>query len=334
MKPIDICLTVDTEFSLGTTFRAAGGAPVGVERVHCRVDGHDWGLGHLLTVLDHHGLRATFFVEALHVVHFGDAPMGEVVQRILAAGHDVQLHLHPQWLFFRDPDWRRRLPCKPPDDRCEGRTEAELDDMIGLGLASFARWGAPRPVALRTGGLRVDRAVYRAMARQGLRLASNIGWGWFEPEDPSLRIAAGLAWIEGVLELPVLTYRQLAVGPLRPLRLFTITATSAAETRSLLNQAWRRQVSPCVILTHPFEFVRYFGGTDPVSPSRITLGRLGALCGHLARHPGRFRVVCLRDGLAGWQDLPEQTFPPIRVPAMATMLRVVANAANDSLRWI
>ncbi|MGB3745233.1 MAG: hypothetical protein WBD11_12015, partial [Xanthobacteraceae bacterium] len=53
------------------------------------------GLGFFLESLAEFGARATFFVETLQTAYFGDEPMGGIARRIAAAGHDVQLHLHP-----------------------------------------------------------------------------------------------------------------------------------------------------------------------------------------------------------------------------------------------
>lgn len=338
MESIDVCLTVDVEFSLGRTFQGVGNLPIGLDRIYCPIGQEDWGLGRILDTLQQYQLPATFFIEALHVFHFGYEPMAGAVDRILRAGHDVQLHLHPQWLFFRDQDWRRRLPCRPPADNCEGRGEDEILEMIDLGLEAFARWGAPRPIALRTGALRVDRTVYRAMRRRGLYLASNVGLGAFEPIEPELHLAGGRIRVHDVLEVPVLTYRQATFGSLKALRLLTITSTSAEETRALLEQASRSHQSPCIILTHPHEFVRYFDSDKPVSPSRINLRRLIALCRLLGRERDRgaprWRAVSFRDAAADWAALPEASFPPLQTPPLASVARVLANRANDTLRWI
>lgn len=333
MDRIDVSITIDTEFSLGGTFRPGGGRPLADERVQCSVGGRAWGVPHLLEVFAAHGLKATFFVETLHVAHFGEGPMGAVVQRLLAAGQDVQLHLHPQWLVFREQGWRERPRRSPVPDNCEGRSEAELCDMIGAGMETFRRWGAPAPIALRTGGLRTDAAVYRAMAKMGLPLASNIGWGLFEPTEEVLRIAAGRAWIEGVLEVPVVTYRQVSAGLLKPLRICTVTSTSRAEQRWLLDRAAEQAMSPFVILTHPFEFVRYFGEPGPVAPSRVNLARLEALCRLLSGDRRRFRTIAFADAAADWAKLPPARFPPPRVPAFATAGRLVENALNDARLW-
>ena len=330
---IDVSITVDVEFSLGGTFRPGGGRPLADERVQCSVDGRAWGLPHLMEVLAAHGLKATFFVETLHVLHFGDLPMGGFVERIVKAGHDVQLHLHPQWLVFQNPNWREWPPGTPLLDNCDGRSEAELCDWIGAGVEAFRRWGASAPIALRTGGLRTDRTVYRSMAKMGIPLASNLGWGLFEPTDESLRIAAGRTWIEGVLEVPVVTYRQISAGFLKPLRVCAITSTSRKEQRWLLERAVRDGVSPFVILTHPFEFARFFGQPEPCAPNHVNASRFEALCRRLTDHPQTFRNVTFAGGLAEWTRLPPARFPPMRAPAFATAVRLAENNLNDLRLW-
>src|SRR5262249_35577838 len=120
---------------------------IGAPMVTLAADGQEFGLGFILETLNAFGVTATFFVEALNYCYFGDEPMASLAERILEAGHDVQLHLHPCWLYFRDPLWRQSLGDLQPSDSCAGRSEAELDEMISLGLAAFARWGVPRPVA-------------------------------------------------------------------------------------------------------------------------------------------------------------------------------------------
>lgn len=201
----EVCITVDIEFSIAGAFAAPERyAPLADEVVQCRVDGKEQGLGFILDSLAAHGHRATFFTEALQTTYFGDGPMARFAQRIVSAGHDVQLHLHPCWLHFQDERWRQ--PSFVPNDYCSGRTAAELDQMIQLGIEAFSRWGIARPVALRTGGFRTDRTVYRAMARAGIDLASNIGLAVMEPAEPELRVWGGQHRFDGVLEVPTLSY--------------------------------------------------------------------------------------------------------------------------------
>ena len=142
----EVCITIDTEFSIGGAFAdPVRRRPIGEENVTCPADGHENGLGFLLDTFRDHGIAATFFTETLQSAYFGDAPMGRMVERILRAGQDVQLHLHPCWRSFRDPDWRETIRHAPPNDRCDGRGDAEMQDIVADGIAGLRRIGAPAP---------------------------------------------------------------------------------------------------------------------------------------------------------------------------------------------
>ena len=122
----------------------------------------------------------------------------------------MQLHLHPVWTYFDHPQWQARLAQVQPSDHLHSRTIEQLVGWMQRGIDVFGQWGVAAPVALRTGNLNVDRNVYRAMSQVGLKIASNVGLAIFEPRETELRLNAGIHRIEGITELPVLTYTDLA----------------------------------------------------------------------------------------------------------------------------
>lgn len=191
----------------------------------------------MLDTLAGYGIRATFFVETLNTHYFGDEPMGGIARALHRAGHDVQLHLHPCWSYFERSDWSDRLKTDPPNDDICRRDRTELERLIRSGMETFERWSVPAPLALRTGGLRVSRAIYQAMRACGLTLASNVGLGIYRPAEPELRLPSGRHRIEDVVEIPVTSYLDRSI-PGRPrCKSLTITGTSWPETRALLRQA-------------------------------------------------------------------------------------------------
>ncbi len=62
----------------------------------------DFGIPYQLDVLDRHGLRGVFFVEALHTQILGSEYLSRTVDMIRTRGHSVQLHCHIEWLWFHD----------------------------------------------------------------------------------------------------------------------------------------------------------------------------------------------------------------------------------------
>jgi hypothetical protein len=319
-----VCITIDTEFSIGGAFAdPARRRPVGAANVTCEVAGREQGLGFLLDVFSRHRTTCTYFVETVQGHWFDDGEMGRIVDRILAAGQDVQLHLHPCWAAFGDPDWRERVGRTAPNDDCDRLGQDELEALIRAGIARLERMGAPRPVALRTGNLRASRSVYRAMRACGLAVASNVGLAVCRPEEPHLCLRGGRHRIESVLEVPVLTY-----GPGE--RLLTTTGCSAAETEALLWQARRKGVPTVVLLTHPFEFIK----GDRLDPARqrrnrINQRRMERLCAFIAEHPEDFEAVSFGQAAAGWLAAPDVPEPALSAPLPRVLARMIENKAND-----
>jgi hypothetical protein len=328
----EICLTIDTEFSIGSSFERPDSCdPVGEQAVYCRDrSGTAHGLDFILATLDRYAIPATFFVEALNVCHFGDEPMGRIARQIHARGHDVQLHLHPAWLRCRDPNWRRSVVSHPPSDSMADYSPAELAQMIGLGIDCFRRWGLPRPIALRAGNLQANLAVYRAMRDHGLVLASNLGLAIHQPVEHALQLYGGRHWIDGVLELPVLTYVDVALGRTRHWHSLTLTGCSPAETCTLLAAAEAARLTPVTILTHPFEFAHIEDESfTRVRGSAINRARLHKLCRFLDDNRHRFAAVRVSDRSRAWLAAPGTENPTFHAPLSIFLARALANTLND-----
>lgn len=324
-----VFITIDTEFSIGGAFGAPSTlAPIGAQNVLGTVAGRSEGLGFMLDTFAEFGLPATFFVEALQTAYFGDVPMGDLARRIAAAGHDLQLHLHPVWTYFDHPQWQAELARVQPTDHLHGRQLGQLVGWMQRGIDTFARWGLPAPVALRTGNLMVDRNVYRAMSQVGLVVASNISRAVFEPQEPALQFNAGIHLIDGITELPVLTYADLRLGPRLHRKALTVTGSSFAEARHLLLQAHAAGAPSVVLLTHCHEFVKG-DMRSALRPDRVNQRRLAALCRFLRQNTGRFEVSTL-GGMAAMPASAAPTADPLlRVPARLALLRAAQNKLNE-----
>jgi hypothetical protein len=328
--PTEVCLTVDTEFSIGGAFADPQRyRPLSSEPVDGLVDGRAEGLGFLLAALRDHRIAATFFVEVLQSFYFGDQPMGRVVGRIAADGHDVELHLHPGWLAFRSAEWRTARP----DDSCALRTRSELRAMIEFGIAQFDRWQVPSPQALRTGNFAFARPVHEAMVDCGLGLGSNIAISVFPPRDPECHVPSGSVMVDGVLEVPAFTY--MAPNPPRGSRPRTlaITASSWRETEALLWRARDAAISPIVVLTHPFEFVkrRNFRFSE-TRRDRVNQQRLLRFLEFLSSNGDAFSATTFARSGNAWIARGGSPGGLLQAPFYPAMARLAENAAN-TLVW-
>lgn len=324
-----VFITIDTEFSIGGAFESPDDhAPIGAQNVLCTVDGVSEGLGFMLNTFRAHGIRATFFVEAMQTAFFGDAPMGELTKRIADAGHDVQLHLHPVWTYFDHADWRRQLATERPADDFHGRSIDQLTTWMRRGIAVFERWRVPPPVALRTGNLMVDRNVYRAMSQVGMKVASNIARALFDPEDPALRFNGGVRRIEGIVELPVMTYGGLKLGRRRQLKSLTIAGSSIDEIVHVLERAHDQRCSSAVVLTHCHEFVK--GDMNgKLKVNRLNQSRLVALCRFLRDQSDRFEPATMAEMATAPAATHVESDALLEVPARLAVRRIVQNTLSD-----
>lgn len=327
---VRVHVTVDTEFNIAGTFADPSSyRPIGAESVYCSIEGRSEGLGYLLRTLAAYDLQATFFVEALNTLYFGDEPMAEVVHDLRAEGHDIQLHLHPCWAYFRDPDWRQRLASEPPDDDASRRSMDDMVALIDLGCDVFRRWGLPKPEALRTGGLRVGMDVYRAMRERGIALASNVGIGLYRPQEPELHLYSGAHEVSGVVELPVTTYCDFRLGGRAHYKSLTITGTSWPEMASILYSARDLGVTDIVVLTHPFEFVKHRHESYRTAyVDRVNRHRLERLCEFLSAEPGF--VASTLGGFIRERDA-EGRNQLISVPFRHALGRMLINRINHAM---
>lgn len=330
-----VFLTIDTEFSIGGTFAdPKQNHPVGTQAVYCRIGSKSHGLDLLLNVFREFDIAATFFVEALNVNYFGDEPMCGVAKAIAAAGHDVQLHLHPCWTYFKNPDWRNLLEVSPPSDHMHSRSLGQLVSWMQEGIQTFERWGVGRPAALRTGSMMADRTVYRAMEDVGLGLASNLGLAMYRPLAPELHIYSGIQRIGKVLELCVTTYADMNVFGRRHFRSLTITGASWGETRALLLAANAAGVGTIVLLTHPFEFVKYSRPDfEDLRPNGINQDRLLRLCNFIRDNPERFEATTFRSLHDHPGDVQTSENIVLDVPIRHTLSRMALNSLNN-MSWI
>lgn len=284
-----VAITVDTEPSIAGAFTNPGRfKPLIHEPVWGEVAGRSEALGFMMHTLGSHKLRATFFIETVHLSYFPERFMGDYAKRLQQEGQDIQLHLHPVWSRFEDEKFARI------NDRCRDLDENRLVELIGRGAARIEAWCGRRPSCLRTGNFSVSTGVYRAMRQAKMPMASNICLAVAPPLEKELHVAGGVHRIEGIVELPVTCFRDrgpIGRGRYRPLQ---VSACSFEELRDLLNALHQAGASLAVLVTHPFEFLKWSGPEfSRLRVNRLVQRRFEQLCRFLADNSDRFEAVGL-----------------------------------------
>jgi peptidoglycan/xylan/chitin deacetylase (PgdA/CDA1 family) len=262
-----VLLTVDTELTWGHHARGASWQ----ENLARSFDPAGVGVPYQLETLRAHGLKACFFVDPMPALVYGIEPIRRMVEPILAAAQEVQLHLHPAWLSVADGRAGERFELTCFD-------EAAQRDLIAKARDLLIEAGAPPPIAFRAGSYAADAATIAALRSLGIRYDSSHN-GSHHPDPSALPLPPGqIAPVDlgGVVEIPV-TQIESAAGKLRHLQL---CAVSTAEMRAALLHAGRSAHPVATIVSHSFELAT----RDGLRANSIVVGRFEALCRFLSEH--------------------------------------------------
>lgn len=254
----------------------------------------EFSLSYQMDVLDAHGLKTVFLVESLFACAVGIEALGEIVAMIQARGHEVQLHVHPEWLAWM-PD--SILPGRTGQNLKEF-TEEEQGVILARGLDNLRQAGALNVQAFRAGNYGADFATLRALARLGIPFDTSYNRCYLDAEC-GLRLPDPLVqprMVEGVCEVPI-SYFSDYPGHLRHVQL---CACSHREVRQAVTQAWRLGWRTFVLVSHSFELLRRDRFGIPNAPDRVMIKRFERLCQFLGANRDQFRT-------AGFSDLDPPT---------------------------
>ncbi len=202
-----VFLTIDTE--LMWRHHAAGLDAGAIARRSLEPAGV--GIGWQLAALAQHGLKATFFVDPMPGPVHGLDPIRRVVEAILAAGQEVQLHLHPNWTEADPTDRKRAASFELIDFPAH-----EQRDLLARARELLVEAGAPTPIAFRSGSYSANDDTLAALAALGFAYDSSHNGSenpWPSAINLPVRQIAPVVR-NGVIEVPV-TLIEDAPSPIR-----------------------------------------------------------------------------------------------------------------------
>jgi hypothetical protein len=264
-----VFITIDTEYSSGlyTGPHAADRAENFAHSIACITPQGPAGIGHKLDLLARYGQKAVFFVDPMPALVWGLAAIEDIVGPIIAAGQDVQLHCHTEWLGHAGS-------ANPLASRRTGRNLADFPLEDQCAILSYAREtlmaaGAPAPVAFRAGNYGANDDTLRALAELGIAYDSShcpalvggdcrISLGP-EVRDPLVHL--------GVIEVPTGSIGTLGGGQ----RHAQITALSLGEMLAAIAHARDSGRESFTLVSHSFELInRRKRAVNPIVRRRFT----------------------------------------------------------------
>jgi peptidoglycan/xylan/chitin deacetylase (PgdA/CDA1 family) len=292
-----VFLTIDIE--IAWRHHAAGLEPAVVEARSIEPGGV--GLGWQLDLLARHGLKACFFVDPLPARLYGLDPFRRIVAAVLDAGHEVQLHAHPNWTGATLADRRAHGSFELIDLSADGQRK-----LLAEAAALLVAAGAPRPIAFRSGSYSANDDTLSALAAIGIGYDSSHN-GAHHPWPSAIGLPASrIAPVarRGVVEVPV-TVIEDTPGVWRN---FQICALSAGEMRAALDHAIAENHAATVIVGHSFELANRAG----LAPNRVHVRRFEALCALLSARRERAPTAHFADCPSLPLDRNDQPLPANR----------------------
>lgn len=319
-------ITIDTEYSSDMARKAGPGcrAENFARTVSGRTAEGDYGLAYKLDMFNRYGHHGVCFVDPMPALLWGVAAIEDVVAPILERGHDVQLHLHSEWLELADPGHplRRRL------GGATGRNVRDFGLEQQCALIDWARdtlvsAGAPAPVAFRAGNYGADDNTLRALAHCGIGYDTSHTPGIEQSEcgialGPEHRVPLRH---QGVIEVPIGCIATVGGG----LRHAQITALSAREMVAALRHARAAGTPSFTMVSHSFELVNRRRG----KVNRIVRRRFERLCDAIARMKGVRTGTYASDPPAVVTLDPADTLAP--ADPVAETLRIAEQLAANTL---
>ncbi|MBU7581031.1 MAG: polysaccharide deacetylase family protein [Porphyrobacter sp.] len=323
-----VFITIDTEYSSGlyTGTGASDRADNFARSISCVTPTGPSGVGHKLELLAEYGQKAVFFVDPMPALVWGVAAIEDIVGPILAAGQDVQLHCHTEWLGLAAPADRRGLPSR--GNNLADHSFDEQCAILDYARATLMAAGAPAPVAFRAGNYGANDNTLRALAALGLDYDSS--------HCPAL-VGTGACRISltaedrqpvghmGVLEVPVGAIGTMNGG----LRHAQITALTLNEMLGAIRHARDTGRDSFTLVSHSFELInRRKLAVNPIVRRRFiglikALGAMrGVSTGTYAQTPPALRLTG-----GACQPLPAS---PIRT-GMRLAEQFVSNALYGNL---
>ena len=282
------------------------------------VHGLGKGLDYILDQCAKHGVRATFFVEALGATQWGTDGLRRACRMILDAGQDVQLHVHP--VLADIPGFEDREDVLWKHDAAVQRR------LIGTGLDVLRECGVPRPCAFRAGDLAADERTLDAMAAEKLYIGSNrdldLKCSIRTRLNDRFPVRNDVSRLGRIVDLPVTALRSPLPFLDGPQRHFEISALSALEMTGGLVRMSRAGYSCATILTHPGEFFRLSRrGADAIGKNCRRLERLMAFL----KRRGDMRVLTVGE-CAAKSTIPESSPPEVWLNPVFSVVRVLEQA--------
>jgi hypothetical protein len=275
----------------------------------------DYGLSHIIDILNIWGIKATFFVETLCIDSTGTGKIRNFVDQIRLQGHDVQLLCNPEWLDY-DLTPVAGSVAKPYLHQFAGNEQTLI---VKLSMTNLAECGVTSVTAFRSGNYCSNTDTLSALAVNGIAFDSS-----YTPcyQDQACKFDGNVLLtqprkIGSVLEFPVSFFTDFSGGAQHA----QISACSFAELKEAMLNAWQDGWYSFVIASNSYELATMDRETGRCTGvNSVNSRRFARLCKFLSENGDKFRVTVFSE--INPDEVPvDLVKKPCKVSILGTIVR-------------
>jgi hypothetical protein len=277
MSNTRILVTIDVEGSMGGYLNNAGDArPALEERIFCVSNNKEYGIGMIMDILEQYAIQGVFFIDAELRHYFNRADICKIVTAIKERGHEIALHCHPIFGYFKDRSH------KDKKDLFFNYTLNQQKEIIGEAKKFLIECGAGGIFAFRASGFSANEDTHKALKEAGIKFSSSYNISSSDEckivDFDNLHNAP--FWADGIIEFPITCIREniLVRAGYKPLQLCAISST---EMNKAIDFYVSKNISCITILMHSFEFITHRGSYYDFKPNWPEIKKLKSLCSHI-----------------------------------------------------
>lgn len=281
MNKLNVFITIDTElwllynnFQKDLDSAIYGKTPQG-----------DFGVIHQLETFKKYDLNATFFVEPLFTLQYGEESLVELVTHINNYNQEIGLHIHTEWFSKKNS---HILANKKLGQNINDYSETEQTQIIKKGLELLKSSGAKNITSFRAGNYGGDFNTLKALKSNNILFDTTYNYPYLNSvcdmdTGEALQDTSRMA---DIYQIPVTYFHDYGNHP----RHLQLTACSLSEIKHVLTQAYQQQRHSCTIVLHSFEWIKRIrkGAIKDHTLDKICLKRFHGMCQFLSDNKDKF----------------------------------------------
>jgi hypothetical protein len=213
----------------------------------------EYGIPYIMDALEEHRMKGTFFIDILMEFQLGERGLRRTLDAILARGHDVQLHLHPNPnLYFATDRTLRELG----HEYALRRTVTSFERALNVGVELFQKRVGYAPTAFRNGAYVIADEYFSVLRNFGIKFDSSLYAYKNASVSPWLLTrSVPFQHPSGIIEVPV-TWVLLRGAQGTRVRQHTINIGSdGARIDEAMITLFQGARAPVVMVTHSYTFL-------------------------------------------------------------------------------